>query len=313
MKTKMTVWMVLILGVAACSRGPDFRKDAEYYHGESEKETSQRFEKFSQPKKRVIVMDFWNSTPVQQLELGAGAAELLRAWLEESQKIIIPQDSKLGLKTEDFVQGDDIRVEQLIREGRKRGVAVVLVGRLSKIVFRQKDNDVVGVLRQKLSVAAVDLEIKLFDIRSGREVWAKAKTGEASDKTFLLLAGASVESPEYRASLVKAATNDAVAKITQEVLSSIDKLSWEGHIAKIGGGKIYVSAGKASGLIAGDILKVLTQGDDVYDPKNGAYLGRSKGHLKGTLEVVDFIGPDSAVAEIHTGSNFQEGDVVYLY
>ena len=42
--------------------------------------------------------------------------------------------------------------------------------------------------------------------------------------------------------------------------------------------------------VAGDILKVLTQGDDIYDPATGSYLGRTQGQLKGTLEVVDFLG-----------------------
>ena len=67
------------------------------------------------------------------------------------------------------------------------------------------------------------------------------------------------------------------------VLKAIEKLTWQGSIAKIQGNRVYVNAGKASGLVAGDILKVLTQGDDVYDPGTGAYLGRTQGQLKGTL------------------------------
>jgi hypothetical protein len=90
-------------------------------------------------------------------------------------------------------------------------------------------------------------------------------------------------------------------------------MGWQGHVAKVSGSKVYVNAGRTSGLVAGDILKVLTQGDDIYDPVTSAYLGRAPGQLKGTLEVVDFIGTDGAVSEVHTGGNFQEGDAVQLY
>jgi hypothetical protein len=90
-------------------------------------------------------------------------------------------------------------------------------------------------------------------------------------------------------------------------------MTWEGRVAKVAGTKVYINAGRASGLIGGDILKVLAQGDEVFDSQTGAYLGRSQGPLKGTLEVVDFLGADGAVAEVHTGANFQPGDAVQLY
>ncbi len=90
-------------------------------------------------------------------------------------------------------------------------------------------------------------------------------------------------------------------------------MTWEGRIARVNGNKVYVNSGGASGLVLGDILRVLSPGDDVYDPNSGAYLGRSKGQLKGTLEVVDFLGPDGSVTDIHTGGGFQEGDLVQLY
>jgi len=45
----------------------------------------------------------------------------------------------------------------------------------------------------------------------------------------------------------------------------------------------------------------------------GLYRGCLPGQLKGTVEVVDFIGSDAAIGEIHTGGNFSEGDIVQLY
>jgi hypothetical protein len=109
------------------------------------------------------------------------------------------------------------------------------------------------------------------------------------------------------------AIRNAVSAMVPDVVRTIEKMVWQGKIAKISGAKVFVNSGRSSGLVAGDILKVLSAGDDVYDPSTGAYLGRAPGQLKGTLEVIDFIGTDGAVSEIHTGGNFQEGDVVQLY
>jgi hypothetical protein len=171
----------------------------------------------------------------------------------------------------------------------------------------------VGLLRQTQSLAAADIEVKLFDVAAGREVLSVGKSGEASSNALVGFETDNQQSGEFRAELSQLAVREAVNQVVPEVIRTVEKLTWEGRIAKIVGPKIYISAGKASGLLAGDILKVLTAGDEVYDQATGAYLGRTPGQLKGTLEVKDFLGQDGAVTEVHTGGNFQTGDTVQLY
>jgi len=283
-----------------------------YYANKSGKGPTQRIESMGQPKKRIVILNFWNDTPVKQNDLGAFAADELRRGLYATQRVILPTDAKTELGTADFIQGDKVKVAQLIREGRRMGVAVLVIGRVTKVVFRQR-GDEVGLLRQKQSLAGVDVEIKTFDVAAGREIMAAARSGEAASNAIVAFEGDNIESPEYRAELTKLAVRNAMSSLVPEVIKSIEKMTWQGRIAKASGTRVYVNAGRASGLVGGDILKVLTPGDDVYDPQTGAFLGRSQGQLKGTLEVVDFLGTDGAVTEVHTGGNFQEGDVVQLY
>jgi hypothetical protein len=257
-------------------------------------------------------MNFWNDTPVKQPDLGAFAADELKRSLYATQKMILPTDAKTELGTQDFIQGEKVKVAQLIREGRRMGMSVLCIGRIAKIVFRQKGDDV-GILRQKQTLAAVDVEIKLFDVGAGREIMATAKSGEAASSSMVALEESNLESPEFRAEMTRLAVRNAVNPLVPEIVKAIEKMQWEGRIAKVAGTKIYVNAGRASGLVGGDILKVTTPGEDIYDPATGAFLGKAKGQLKGTLEVVDFIGTDGAATEVHTGGNFQEGDIVQLY
>ncbi|MCM2279561.1 MAG: hypothetical protein NDJ89_15910 [Oligoflexia bacterium] len=320
MKVPMMMTLVLGLALAACQRSPAYKRDQDYYRGDSGsyysnpqgKSPTQRVESLGQPKKRVLVLNFWNDTPVKIGDLGAFGADELRRGLHLTQRMILPTDLTTELSTEDFIQGEKVRVAQLIREGRKLGVAVLLIGRVSKVVFRQRGDDI-GLLRQKQSLAAVDLELKVFDVAGGREIMAVARSGEAASNAMVALDQSQIESPQYRADLTKLAMREAAARLVPDVVRAVEKLGWEGRIAKVAANKIYVNAGKASGLVVGDILRVLAPGDDVYDPATGAFLGRSQGQLKGTLEVVDFLGTDGAVTELHTGGNVLEGDIVQLY
>jgi hypothetical protein len=312
-----------LLGFSSCQRSAQYQHDQDYsqpdsgmsyYSNKQGKSATQRIESMGQPKKRVFIMTFWNDTPVASGEFGPFASDELKRGLFLTQRMILPTDVKSEFGTEDFIMSgsDKVKVSQLIREGRRLGVSVLGIGRIAKIAFRQRGDDV-GILRQKQSLAGVDIELKLFDVAQGREMLAIAKSGESSSNSNVVFEGTDLESPEYRGELTKLALRNAVANLVPDVVRSIEKMTWEGRVAKVVGTKIYVNAGRSSGLVAGDILKVIAPGDDVYDPASGAFLGRTKGQLKGTIEVADFIGPDGAVAEIHTGGNFQEGDTVQLY
>ena len=194
----------------------------------------------------------------------------------------------------------------------KEGVSLALVGRVSKITLRQK-GDEVGLLRKRYSFAGAELEVKLFDIQSGREILASVKSGDVTESALVAIQGNGLEEPTYRAELTQEAIRQAVYEFVPQILKTLDKAVWQGRIAKVNGAKVFINAGRASGLLSGDILRVLSSGDDIYDPTTGSYLGRSQGKLKGTLEVTEFIGADGGVTDIHSGANFQEGDLVQLY
>jgi hypothetical protein len=273
---------------------------------------SAKLERLKGPKKKVLILNFWNDTPVGDETLGSFAVDELKHELASSRHVLFPDDKFVSSVTKDFVDGDRVQSAQLVREGRRFGVSAVVVGRISKITFRQ-DREEVGLLRKAESAVVVDIEMKVFDVTSGREVASYKRSGIANNTSHVVFDEDRLSSKEARMEISKDALHDAVLKLVPDVLVSMDKMDWQGRIAKIVGNKVYLNAGRASGLLAGDILKVQSPGEEIIDPVTRAFLGRSDGFLKGTLEVSDFIGTDSAMATIHTGGNFQEGDVVRLY
>jgi hypothetical protein len=128
--------------------------------------------------------------------------------------------------------------------------------------------------------------------------------GERGDITASLS-----EDPE----LIRAAIRKAFAGAIPGIIRAVEKLGWEGRVAMVSGERVFVNAGRLSGIQVGDVLKVTEEGDDVYDPETGRFIGTAPGRLKGTIEVVTYFGKDGAIAVIHSGSGFQENDRVELY
>ena len=97
------------------------------------------------------------------------------------------------------------------------------------------------------------------------------------------------------------------------LLRALRKMSWTGRIALVRGEKLYLNAGRLSGLQAGDILRVTESKDEIFDPETGGYLGNIMGRMKGTIEVISYFGKDGAVTIVHSGSGFEENDIVEFY
>jgi hypothetical protein len=71
--------------------------------------------------------------------------------------------------------------------------------------------------------------------------------------------------------------------------------------------------GRISGVQVGDILKVVEDGNEIYDTELGYHVGKVQGRVKGTLEIVGFFGQDGAVSVVHSGAGFKENDRVEIY
>ena len=71
----------------------------------------------------------------------------------------------------------------------------------------------------------------------------------SSSNSMVALEDSNLESRQFRGELTKLALRQAVAGVVPEILRTVEKMAWEGHLAKVVGSKIYVNAGKASGLV----------------------------------------------------------------
>lgn len=308
--------LVAALSLSACSRSPGFRQESSSRNRpQSEREREKVVEavqKFSPLRKRAVLLPFWNDTPIKG-RFEVYAKNTLRDMLLEQNRLNVVDERDVSLRSQDFyLDADKINLSQLAENGRKWGVSLIVLGRISKIAFRRKDDDV-GLLRPSAAKAAASVELRLVDVALAKEIALGEGAGLSENSSLNFFGEGADDTETTRNEIVANAIADGIRKALPALNKEIERIQWRGKIAKMAGAKIYVNAGRATGLQLGDILKVSSQGQDIFDPETGLFLGRTGGDLKGTLEVMEFFGEDGAICRIHSGANFLEGDMIQLY
>ncbi len=100
--------------------------------------------------------------------------------------------------------------------------------------------------------------------------------------------------------------------IADDLLKAVLMLDWHARVASIENGKIYLNAGRLSGLEKGSTLEVYAPGEQIVDAKTKAPLGNIKGVYKGEVEVTELFGVDACAAKLVKGSSLSATDLVYL-
>jgi hypothetical protein len=178
----------------------------------------------------------------------------------------------------------------------------------------KKNSDTVGVIRKLRTTFEAILKMRVYSIRSQKEIFNTLKTVTYSLDDVRI--GERVTTDQFIESnneLVEKVIVEGFMEYIPQVSKVLGKMNWEGRIAAVQGDKIYINVGSVSGIQVGDILRVLEEGQEIFDPEMGTSIGKAPGRIKGTLEVVSFFGHDGSVAIVHSGGGFKENDRLELY
>ncbi len=272
-----------------------------------------RVSEFSPIKKKIALLTFYNESPMGGEDLAIVATEEFRREVSKSREFLIDPDAEsIFGSSKEIYAGGGVKLVQLARKAKMSGVNIVIFGRVKEARVRQK-SDEIGFVRKVKSLAETIVEIKAYDVLANKELFTETVDGNISDDNLKFYQGETEDNLAYRQDLLRYSVKVAVRKMVPKVIKIGSRLDWMGRVAKIIGTRIYLNAGRSSGLNIGDIMKVITEGQEVYDPESGAMIGMSQGEVKGTLEVVDYFGADGAVCILHSGGSVTEGDFVQLY
>jgi hypothetical protein len=310
----ISIFSMLCLFLQACTQAPIRRRGTGY--SKSKKRNTQSYNNgnlFNPIKKKIALLTLFNESPFGKEDLAIVATEELRRQVSKARDYVIDGEaSAMFGSSKEIYAGGGLKLAQLSRKAKLSGVSLVLFGRISHARVRQKADEI-GFVRKTKSYAESVVELRVFDVLANKEIFIEKMDGNINDSSFRFFMSKRDAHVDYRRGLLRYSVKVAIRRFIPKLTKLGEKLDWTGRVAKIIGSKIYINAGRRSGINVKDILKVMTEGQEIYDPESGALLGVSKGQVKGTLEIVDYFGPDGAVAILHSGGSVTEGDFVQLY
>jgi hypothetical protein len=247
-------------------------------------------------KRRVVVLPVTDQTNYKDEQLGELATKRLISRLENSGTIICVDPNTMTL------QGNLTERENLKALNETYGIQAVLKGSLADVFT--STSKIEGKDDRETSFAVSKIALDLYNTETG----AVMKQLAGRNPVFLSREKGDLSSEKAKIRAVDL----SIEIIAEDLLKSILSLDWHARIASIEKEKIYINAGRLSGLEKGGIIEVYSPGEEIIDPKTKMPLGKTKGSYKGELEVVELFGVDASWAKIKKGTNFSATDLIYL-
>ncbi len=263
------------------------------------------------PKKRVAVVRFQDKSAYGRGRLGGAVREILETELAKSGQFIMVTrgDLDLVLDEQDLGKTSTIKAGTGPQSGEVLGLNAIVTGAVTQFGVKQRSATyLVGA--SKIQTAEATVDIKVIDATSGRIILADSGTGvyEESSTQVLGIGG----TKGYDETLEGKAFRAAVSKFIDNLIARMASIEWAGKVASVDGDEVTVNAGKKTGLLVGDRLRVYGEGKEVIDPDTKVSLGRRPGREKGEVVVSDFFGEDAAICRVTRGAGLAVNDIVKL-
>jgi hypothetical protein len=265
------------------------------------------------PRKRLMVLPFLDSSETRPDSLRENSKQIFVTKMNQTGDVIVVGSADLKDSPQKEMKGGEYIFASLGPKAADFGVSALLEGKIMDIkVSRQADP--VGVFRQVKTKFEVSVRVRLALAKSGKEIFNTTKTVSLEDSMQRVAESVSTDKLiATNPQLVEKLVTEAFLDFQPQIIAALNKLSWEGRIAMINGDRIFLNVGRISGVQVGDLLRVTEEGEEVFDPQTGVFIGKSPGRLKGTLEVISYFGQDGSISVLHSGAGFKENDRVEQY
>lgn len=271
------------------------------------------------PKKLVAVAEFENKTNwAGQVNLGVGMADQLITALMATQRFIVleRQSMEAVLREQDFASSGRTTAEGGAGTGKISRAQILIQGAITEFE-QQASGGTGGIAIQGFAFSAseakahVAVDVRIYDTTTGQILASKACKGVAkssggsfgySGGDFGFMAGGEARTP------LDLAVRDAITQTVYFIILELDKITWEGRIAMVKDGDLFINCGRTAGIVIGDNFTVWKPGEPIIDPETGLNLGSEKKKI-GSLEVVKVDEKFSKAVPI-SGTGFERNDIV---
>lgn len=250
-------------------------------------------------KYKVVLLEFQEQTKQERRGLGAVVSQELARQLEESGAVILVDMEliKKSLRNKDHQYLKE--PSTLWKMKTLLGVQGVVTGVITDVLVSSGREG-----KGEEAMAVAKIEATLLDTETGNVI--RSVQGENPTFTSQTIGEFS------RDKALMKAVSFALQGIREGIVRGLTGLEWSTTVASVEEGKLYLNAGKSTGLKIGDLLEVYGPGKDVKHPVTKVSLGRMPGKLKSKIRVDSFVGIDASEAVIISGEQAAMGDVVRL-
>jgi hypothetical protein len=263
------------------------------------------------PRKRVLLLPFINDSIEKDPNVAKTGRAALVSGLRMTDNFVILDNNDVPKDLKQYRKDSGYDMEEISKIAAELGVIAVIEGRVVEIKVR-RSGDEVGLIRAVKAEVVATVGVRVYSSANSKEILNEVRTAASESKSHRVADGSKANlaaDPELIRDSLASAFQGMILPITK----AVDKLNWGGKIALVSGDRIYLNAGRITGITIGEILRVTEEGEDIFDPDTGALIGKAPGRMKGTLEVVSYFGKDGCIAVVHSGSGFKENDHVEVY
>jgi hypothetical protein len=250
-------------------------------------------------KYKVVVVEFQDNTKKSGRGLGALVTQQLTKKLEESGAVVLLNmdavKKSLGRGDSGFLTTPSALWKLRTLLGAQGLVSGTIQDALVGTGSKEQGGEAMAVTKMEVTVFDTETGNIIRSIKGENPIYASRAVGELSEDKALLNA-----------------IDFALEGVTDGILRGLASLEWSTSVASVEGSKIYLNAGKSTGLKVGDIVEVYSPGRLIKHPVTGVSLGRLPGTLKGKAKVTEFLGIDASQTDIKSGGGIATGDVVRL-
>ncbi len=247
-------------------------------------------------KRRIVLLPVTDNTNYKSEGLGELATKRLISRLESTGTVICVDPNTLNIKGSYFEPANMRKMNEVF------GIQAVLKSALSDVYI--SSSKIEGKDEKETSFAMSKLSIDVFNTETAtmmKQLSGRNPISLSREKGDLSTEKAKIKAIDL-----------AIEMIMEDVLKTVLSVDWHARIASVDGAKVYINAGRLSGLEKGKVLEVYSPGEEFVDPKTKQPLGRKKGAFKGELEVVELFGVDASWAKTNKGGSFLATDLVYV-
>jgi hypothetical protein len=107
----------------------------------------------------------------------------------------------------------------------------VVYGRITHARVRQK-TDEIGMVRKTKSYAESEVEVRIFDVTSNKEILIEKADGNINDSSFRFFMSERETNLQYRRSLLRYSVKVAVRRLIPKLVKAGAKMDWTGRVAQ---------------------------------------------------------------------------------